>query len=197
MASTNADCFKSSEPIQHGEAKDYLESVRSDCQSCHPDHHNFQKALLVGAEMEDVSETPALMHAVKTNCIGCHTQKDLDGHGQTVMKGSPGACASCHTEEYKKMVETWAAQVTAELTRALEAEAKAAEAVERATGKIPDEDMQEAGKLLETGRNYLNTVRYGNGVHNQKYSVSLIDSAVENFNTIVDGLKDVEEPKKK
>ena len=35
---------------------------------------------------------------------------------------------------------------------------------------------------LEKGQEFLNVIKYGNGIHNKKYSIMLIDFALDSFN---------------
>jgi hypothetical protein len=39
--------------------------------------------------------------------------------------------------------------------------------------------------MLKTGRENLNIVRFGNGIHNAKYSIELLDSAMTNFKDMI------------
>ena len=55
--------------------------------------------------------------------------------------------------------------------------------------KLTPEKMAKANKLLEQGREDLNIVQYGNGVHNKKYSIMLIDAAITSFEDLIDFLE--------
>ena len=72
-------------------AEDLLEIVRAECETCHPDHHLYQKALLTGEAVEGVPGTPALMAAVRTNCLACHVKEETDAKGQKILRSSPVA----------------------------------------------------------------------------------------------------------
>ena len=43
-----------------------------------------------------------------------------------------------------------------------------------------------ANKMMEAGRENLNIVDYGGGVHNKKYSIMLIDAAITKFEDLID-----------
>jgi hypothetical protein len=189
VATQQALCFDCHEPIQHQEKAEFLDPVRTNCALCHPDHHRFQKLLLLGAGQEDVAAAPGLMTAVKTNCTGCHISTDHN-KGQTVMRGSGKACADCHTEKDKQMLEDWKQTLSKELKFAKELEEEARQAIDAARGKVPDEKLKEAVALLEMGRENLHIVEYGNGVHNKKYSIMLLDAAMINFEDLVDAISE-------
>ena len=40
--------------------------------------------------------------------------------------------------------------------------------------------------MLEEGRGHLRIVAYGGGVHNKKYSIMLLDAAMNNFEDAID-----------
>jgi hypothetical protein len=44
--------------------------------------------------------------------------------------------------------------------------------------------------MLRNGQKNLHLVEYGGGVHNYKYSIVLLDSAMNNFEDLIDLLKE-------
>jgi hypothetical protein len=42
--------------------------------------------------------------------------------------------------------------------------------------------------MLKQGRTDLSIVQFGNGVHNKKYSMMLLDAALTNFEDVIDEL---------
>ncbi|KKK64979.1 hypothetical protein LCGC14_2978750, partial [marine sediment metagenome] len=48
--------------------------------------------------------------------------------------------------------------------------------------------VQKAEALLKEGQDVVNIVRYGNGVHNKKYSVTIIDAGFGYFEEILEEL---------
>jgi nitrate/TMAO reductase-like tetraheme cytochrome c subunit len=184
IAAQNAKCFDCHSPITHKEIE-YLDPVRETCFSCHPDHHKYQKLLLFGDKGNDVMRVPGLMYNVKTNCIGCHVDFRLI-KGEKVRHGSAKACVACHTEKHEAMVDEWKDKIAAELKYAQEIEKEAKEAVSNAKGKIPGEKLDKATTMLKKGQENMHIVEYGGGVHNKKYSIILLDSAMDNFENIID-----------
>jgi hypothetical protein len=45
--------------------------------------------------------------------------------------------------------------------------------------------LNTASAMLKTGRENLGIVRLGNGIHNAKYSIELLDSAMTNFKDMI------------
>ena len=186
VAGRRADCLECHKPSQHGAKEDYLDGVRTSCVTCHRDQHRFQKILLAGARVsENVSPTPALMDAVKTNCAGCHIEPK-HAKGQSVMIGSAETCAKCHTPEHRKMLEDWKQTLEREVKFVEEVETEALQALAAAEGKLDAATLREAGETIATGQELLNIVGIGNGVHNKKYSIMILDEALVNFEDSID-----------
>jgi hypothetical protein len=188
IAAQNAKCFDCHSPILHREIE-FLDPVRETCFTCHPDHHRYQKLLLFGDKGKDVMGVPGLMYNVKTNCIGCHVDLRLI-KGEKVRHGSAKACVACHTEKHEEMMKEWKDKTSEELKYAKEFEKKAEEAIENAKGNVPEEKLGNAMALLKEGQENMHIVEYGGGVHNKKYSIILLDSAMDNFEDTIDLLSE-------
>jgi nitrate/TMAO reductase-like tetraheme cytochrome c subunit len=187
VSTLQARCFDCHEPIEHKGA-DFMEVSRKNCQACHPDHHIYQERLLAGDIDGEVPETPGLMFAVKTNCMGCHIEADHGRKDKGALKGSAKACVGCHTERHEAMLKEWKDKIRKELAAVEEVMHKAEGALKKAEHAVPEETFRKAMALLEQGQEFVNIVRYGNGVHNKKYSVTLIDAAFANFEDVLDML---------
>ncbi len=187
VATQRATCFDCHRTIRHMAEGDFLDDARTSCLLCHPDQHRFQKLLLLGEERAGVSATPGLMSAVKTNCMACHIDK-THKNGQPLMKGTGKACVGCHTPKHEDMAEDWKNTLAKEVKFAKELEEEALQAIANAEGKIAGEKLAEAKAMLEKGRGTLHIVEFGNGVHNKKYSVMLLDAAMTSFEDLIDSL---------
>jgi hypothetical protein len=186
VAGRRADCVECHQASRHGAKRDYLDSVRNDCAQCHRDPHRLQMILLTGARIsENVSPTPGLMDAVKTNCTGCHTKPEHK-KGQWVKTGSGETCAKCHTPDHLKMLDDWKNVLEREVGFAMETETEALEALAAAEGKLSAARLEEAKEAIATGQALLGVIRYGNGVHNKKYSIMILDEAFANFEDTID-----------
>jgi len=193
VAKRTADCFDCHSVIEHKNRDDHLDFVREDCQLCHQDQHKYQKMLLAGIPVkEGIQATPHLMFKVNTNCMGCHLQKKLS-NGHAVRTGAPETCAACHTPEHKKMLADWRKQVGEEITAAEELELEAQEEIAAARLRgVPAETLNKAAEMIKEGRKYLEVVRFGNGVHNKKYAITILDEAFVNYEDSIDLLKSEE-----
>lgn len=188
VAEQNAHCFECHEPIMHNET-DFLDPVRLNCAGCHPDHHIYQKVLLAGTEKKDVPKTPSLMFEVKTTCLGCH-QEERIVKGEKVMHGGSRTCARCHVEKTAEMVKQWKDGVAKALGEAKELENEAKEAIAKAKGKVSDKKLKEVTAMFKEAQQNVLLVEAGGGVHNQKYSIQLLDVAMNSFEDVVDLLKE-------
>ena len=125
------------------------------------------------------------MFEVKTNCIGCHMDERVI-KGEKVVHGSGKTCAACHTEKHEAMAKEWKDKTGEELKGAKEIEKEALDAIESAKGKAPKEKLDKAMAMLKQGQESMYIVEYGGGVHNKKYSVMLLDAAMNNFEDAID-----------
>jgi nitrate/TMAO reductase-like tetraheme cytochrome c subunit len=191
VAAQNADCFDCHMPVQHKET-DFLDPVRLNCEECHPNHHIYQKMLLVGEKRKGVPKTPSLMYDVKTTCLGCHMDEKIV-QGEQVAHGSAKACVACHTEKHEGMVKEWKEKTDEELKYAREIEQEAKDALENAKGNVSEKTLKKAEALLREGQEIINIVEFGGGVHNKKYSIILLDQAMNTFEDLIDLLSESEE----
>ena len=187
VAKKTADCFDCHSVIEHKNRPDHLDFVRKDCTLCHQDQHKYQKILLAGIPVaEGIHATPHLMFKVNTNCMACHLKKKLY-RGHAVRTGAPETCAACHTPEHKKMLADWRKQIDEEVKGAEELEQEAEDALQAAEQKgVGAEKLSEAREKITAGRKFLDIVRIGNGVHNKKYAITILDEAYTNFEDTID-----------
>ncbi len=145
----------------------------------------YQKFLLAGLPIaEGIRTSPHLMYDVNTNCMGCHLKKKMS-RGHAVRTGAPDTCAACHTPEHRKMLDDWKIQVEKEIAFTQEVEDEALQKLAAADGIIAAETLQEAGEMISAGQEFLNVVRVGNGVHNKKYSITILDEAIGSFDDAI------------
>jgi hypothetical protein len=189
VAKQAAACFNCHQPIKHNKEADYIDTARETCTVCHPNHHMYQRILLTADGPEGVQKTPALMHNVATNCIGCHSEAKTV-KGEIVLAGSGKSCAACHTEKHEGMPKQWMDDLKTNYEETKEVEKELLAAIENAKDKKPMEKLAEAKTMLEKGREFLQIVEFGGGVHNQKYSVMLLDEAFGNFADAIDLLNE-------
>ncbi|MDH3239648.1 MAG: NapC/NirT family cytochrome c [Alphaproteobacteria bacterium] len=186
VAGRRADCLDCHRPSRHGALADYLDAVQPVCNQCHSDTHRFQRILLAGQRVsENISPVAGLMNAVRTNCAGCHTESK-HSKGQLVKTGSAETCAKCHTPEHRKMLDDWKKTLEREVGFTKELEVEALEALAAAEDKLGADKLQEAQQMIATGQELLSIVQIGNGVHNKKYAIMILDEAIANFEDTID-----------
>ena len=186
-----ARCFDCHGVIAHkkADAEKPIE-IRSGCSACHPDHHKYQELLMKGVKREGISKTPDPMFKAQTNCLGCHVERGVDKKGEGTLKATGKACVKCHTKEHDKMLDDWVKELTKEVKSAQELETEAKEVIAEFEGKKSKEKLDEAREMLREGQGNLRIVENGNGVHNKKYSMMLIDAAMTNFEDLIDELEE-------
>ena len=185
-----ADCFDCHEQVEHKNQPDHYDFVRNDCQLCHLDQHKYQKLLLTGAPVLDGAKgAPQLMDRVNTNCMACHV-KIKTKRGHSVRAGSGEACVACHTDKHNNMLKDWTTSVEREVKDVMEVgeEAKQALIVAEKDG-VSLKTIIEARELIASGTQLVDVVRLGNGVHNKKYSIKIIDDAFGYFEDAIDLVK--------
>jgi nitrate/TMAO reductase-like tetraheme cytochrome c subunit len=184
-----ADCFDCHTVVEHKNRTDHLDFVREDCRLCHVDQHKYQKLLLAGTPVdEDISGAPHLMYKVNTNCMACHLKKTLS-KGHDVRTASGDTCAACHTKQHRKMLGDWKKTLEKEVAGAEEVEKEARELFAELRAKLNKEQLKQAETMIAKGSELLNIVRFGNGVHNKKYAVTILDGAFGNFEETIDLLQ--------
>lgn len=189
VTAQNAKCFDCHLPIEHRET-DFMEMARANCSTCHPDHHVHQKMLIAGTGGKGTKQDYPIRHFnVKVNCFACHTKADHDYKGVTVIKADTANCVACHTEDEQHLAKKWKSDVLDYLEEAREIEQQVIKAVDAAKGRVPKSTIQKAMTMLAEGQANLLLVEAGGGVHNKKYSMLLLDTAVEKFEMITEMLE--------
>ena len=89
----------------------------------------------------------------------------------------------------KKMLKDWNKELAEEIKYSKEVEQGALNALTKAKPKLSKSKLTEAEKMLKEGQENLNIVNFGNGVHNKKYSIMLIDAAINRFEDMIDYLE--------
>ncbi|UCD90524.1 MAG: hypothetical protein JSW04_03550 [Desulfobacterales bacterium] len=196
----NARCFDCHQPILHTNAdlNQPINAFQADadvnqpqlpgCAACHPEPHRYQRLLSTGPKRPGVSKTPDFMFKARTNCLGCHVEKKFTAKGQMVLQASEKTCVRCHTKDHKQMLKDWKTELADEIKYTKEIEQEALSALAKA--KLPDTKLAKAREMLKEGRENLKIVQFGNGVHNKKYSIMLIDAAINRFEDMIDYLEE-------
>ncbi|MHB1024675.1 MAG: cytochrome c3 family protein [Desulfobacteria bacterium] len=184
-----ARCLNCHQPIEHKEFS-YLDTAIRNCSTCHPEPHIYQKMLLAGEGGPGIAKFPIAHDPMRTNCQSCHTKDGHDEKGRKVRRAEGKACVECHGDKDKeKIAKQWKADVAEDMKTARDLEKNVVAAIEEAKGKVSETDIAKMRALLKDARVNLKIVDAGGGVHNKKFSMLLIDTAVKNFEDVLKGLE--------
>ena len=160
----------------HADAGDGAPQM-ADCMVC----HQAQLAMNEGQGVEGIEPVASLMYgdAADMTCTDCHT-----GVTKGVFRPSSSSCTDCHEDEaYKDVFEEWAGETKAKVAELkevrveIEEELKDADASQRNTGQ--------AWSAYQRGIRNLRFVDHDatNGVHNNEYTVAILESVEADFET--------------
>ena len=180
VTTKNAVCFDCHRPISHRKAETN-QAMPGDCQACHLQPHRFQQLLATGAEQHGVPAMPDPMFKSRTGCLACHVEREISHKGQTVMRASAKTCVQCHTKDYEKMLALWKRELARKIEKTETLGKKALEALAKYKPGLTPAKLKKIKGLIEKGQSNLGIVRFGNGVHNAKYAIALLDAASLNF----------------
>ena len=198
----NARCFDCHRPITHAKSgtkttkKDPFgqmalkSTVEKGCAACHPEPHRYQVMLAKGKKRKDVLDAIDPMYKVRTNCFGCHNEIKTSAKGQIVLGASGKTCVQCHVKGHDQMLEDWKKELKEELEYSREIQQETVDILIQAKPKLSENEHTTAKAMLSQGQDYMNMVIYGNGVHNKKYSIMLIDAAISSFEDVMDYVED-------
>ena len=131
-----------------------------------------------------------------TMCLNARAvEKKITEKGQEVRTASAKTCVLCHTKDYDRMFSMWKTELGREVKKAQELERQALETLNKYKSSLTQDKLAEARKMFMEGREDFSIVQFGNGIHNAKYSQSLLDSAIGRFNDTIGFLegKDITE----
>jgi len=161
--------------------------VTDSCLACHPKPHELQRRLAEGLKRKDVPATPGFHYKARATCMACHLERQFTEKGTPVLRASAKTCAGCHPGR-QDMLKDWQTELKEEVKYTKEVEKEALDALSNA--KLPQPKQEEATKMLNEGRQNLTTVQFGNGVHNKKYAIFLLDAAITRFEDVIGFIED-------
>jgi hypothetical protein len=97
---------------------------------------------------------------------------------------------ACHTEEHNEMLNDWKQTMEDEVAGAEEVEAEARALLTEVKDRLNEEQLRQAESMLTKGVELLDIVRVGNGVHNKKYAITILDGAFGNFEDTIELLEE-------
>ena len=202
----NARCFDCHQVIMHkksdinppavaeaGNKKSPVQKPMSErfvidsCLACHPKPHELQRRLAEGLKRKDVPGTPGFHYKAGATCMACHLEQQFTEKGTPVLMASAKTCAGCHPGR-KNMLKDWQTELKEEVKYTKEVEKEALDALSKA--KLSKPRQAEANKMLNEGRQNVKMVQFGNGVHNKKYAIFLLDAAITRFEDVIAFIED-------
>jgi hypothetical protein len=202
-----ARCFDCHQPIMHkkadlkqaevggavakksvGEKLMRDQFIRDSCVVCHPEPHRLQRLLAAGLKRKGVPATPGFHFNARANCMACHVETGFTEKGEKIVKASAKACIACHPGR-KTLLNDWKTDLENVIKETMEVEKEALEALSKAKPKLPKTKLAEAMTMLREGQKSLKMVQNGNGVHNKKYSMFMLDAAITSFEDLMDYLE--------
>lgn len=163
--------------------------IQDSCVACHPEPHRLQRLLQAGMKRKGVPATPGFHFNARATCMACHVEKGFTEKGQEILKASDKACISCHPGR-TTLLKDWKTDIKSVTEETMEIEEEALEALSKVKSKLSPSQLEKANRMLQDGREKLNMVRYGNGVHNKKYSMYVLDAAITHFEDLLDYLEE-------
>jgi len=170
------DCLRCHDEIRH-RILEMAQSVEMECTSCHPNQHLAQKELFLGVGGHDVEYMPDPMFLTRVSCTSCHISHQGDPFQGTSAYSNEAACMSCHGTQYGAILGQWKEQMKTILSVILPSLDKSRSELKKRSVDLPK--LKEAERLVKEAQENVDLVRYGKGVHNIKYSVSLLSVANE------------------
>jgi hypothetical protein len=163
--------------------------ITDSCLACHPGPHQLQRQLAEGLKRKDVPATPSFHFKARATCLACHLERQFTKKGTPVLMASAKTCAGCHPGR-QKLLKDWKTDLENGIKDTLEVQKEALDALAAAKAKLAKPKLNEMRDLLKEGQQNLKMVQFGNGVHNKKYALYLLDAAMIRFEDVLDYIEE-------
>ena len=193
-----ARCLDCHQPVVHIKAKTEERFPQDDdpvlltgCRSCHPVPHYYQRVLTSGFKNPAYGRVPDSMYGTMVNCLGCHNEQITLPRGQTVLKASEKTCVSCHDKTYEKNLKEWKAELNDKIKSISQMEKEILKTLNNVKTRLSEDKLKEAMGQLKEAQEDLKIVQFGNGVHNKKFALILLDKSTERFKELKQKLANI------
>jgi len=132
--------------------------IADSCFACHPKPHELQRQ--------------------------CHLERKFTKKGTPVLMASAKTCVGCHPGR-QKLLKDWKTDLENGIKDTLEVQKEALDALSAAKAKLARPKLTEVRNMLKEGQKNLKMVQFGNGVHNKKYALYLLDAAMIRFDNLI------------
>ncbi|NQT37482.1 MAG: NapC/NirT family cytochrome c [Planctomycetes bacterium] len=181
------DCLECHLEIHHSLDEHRIRHAASDCNSCHPEHHQEQVNMLMGVGGKSIPERTNGMTDARISCPSCHQVKEISATGTVLWKASTKMCANCHDGSAMDMITSQHEGLKAALSDIESCIGRVRQAVESA-----DLGAERAATLtaeLDQFNDDLAFLRAGNGIHNIHYAGTLTRALVDGLSALCRELK--------
>lgn len=166
---------------------------KSTCAQCHDLTHNGPANLYSGTGGRGVPDMPSPMFAAQVDCIACHQQREYTQEvaqvtGQTYV-AAQSSCNYCHEGHYDGVLDEWHTTIAEHLAYTEEQQQLASDAFKDVV--VSSEQQLKLQRLLDDAGHNVRLVKLGHGVHNVTYATALLNVAIQNYQQVLDALKDV------
>jgi hypothetical protein len=140
------------------------------CNACHEAVHQPQQRLLLGM-LPGETASPSSKFIAGMTCRSCHIRTERTAAAGAAIRGQAEACASCHTTEYRQVLDWWV-----DGTRARSQSVQGY--VARARSELQATESDSARALLESSAAMVALVAEAGGHHNLELSDRIFREAV-------------------
>lgn len=191
------ECFACHGKVTHGPDETSSVATMISCENCHSNTHAVQKTIFTADQEETHGQVVnekvlSPMFLTHVECTGCHVEQDTMQSGTlssmgTVARAIPQACDSCHEPGTgQRYIPFWQKNIKGLYQQVLEQ----ADQLESKIGLFDAKAQKTAAEKLSRARSILESVKADGswGVHNLKYTESLLLEAKETLREIESGV---------
>ena len=173
------ECFNCHANIEHS-VPEVDSPLKSNCEACHTETHLGPPQMYAGTGGRGVPDLPSPMFLAQVDCIACHMNPQSFGE-EHILKGTTmlptvEACVDCHGEGERKVFAFWKTTIDAELAATAPLITSAGAKVKRMSDSS---SAKQARQLYEDALFNYDFVRYGKGMHNLDYALTVLKKARE------------------
>ncbi|MDH4202817.1 MAG: NapC/NirT family cytochrome c [Phycisphaerae bacterium] len=192
------ECFACHGKVSHGPDETSSVATMINCENCHSNTHAVQQTIFTAdqvPEHEQALNEKVLspMFLTHVECTGCHVEREVSNQGVlnsigTVARATPQSCGTCHElGTGDRYIPFWQKNIKELYQQLLEQ----AQAVERKLPGFDKESLKTAQDKFARARSILESVKADGswGVHNLKYTESLLLDAKQILNEIESGIR--------
>ena len=186
------DCLECHLRIQHSLDEHRVRNAASDCQSCHPEHHQEQVNMLQGIGGKSIPDRTTGMAVARISCPSCHKVKEISPTGTILWKASAQVCTMCHEASAAERLQAYHKQLEDVISEIESSMGRARTALDSAE---LDADRLAANRArLDRFQDDLDFLRVADCVHNVHYASALTDAILDGLSKLCRDLE-IAEPK--